>query len=117
MIGHNCRIGEHNLLCSQVGIAGSCSTGDFVIMAGQVGIGDHLEIGSQVIIAAQSGVMHNIASGQRVLGSPAIGAKQQMQILACQHKLPEMRRQLNELERVVSQSTIAGQERRINRAA
>ena len=27
MIGHNCVVGEHNLLCSQVGVAGSCTTG------------------------------------------------------------------------------------------
>ncbi|MCA9185294.1 MAG: UDP-3-O-(3-hydroxymyristoyl)glucosamine N-acyltransferase, partial [Planctomycetales bacterium] len=28
MIGHNCRIGKGNIICSQVGIAGSCTTGD-----------------------------------------------------------------------------------------
>src|SRR5262249_44063623 len=30
MIGHNCQIGRHNLLCSHVGIAGSTTTGDYV---------------------------------------------------------------------------------------
>ncbi|HEY6565277.1 MAG TPA: UDP-3-O-(3-hydroxymyristoyl)glucosamine N-acyltransferase, partial [Pirellulaceae bacterium] len=38
MIGHNCQIGRHNLLCGQVGIAGSCATGDYVVMGGQVGV-------------------------------------------------------------------------------
>ena len=37
MIAHNCRIGRHNMLCAQVGIAGSPTTGDYVVMAGQVG--------------------------------------------------------------------------------
>jgi UDP-3-O-[3-hydroxymyristoyl] glucosamine N-acyltransferase len=37
MVAHNCRIGRHNMLCSQVGIAGSTTTGDYVVMAGQVG--------------------------------------------------------------------------------
>ena len=37
MIAHNCRIGRHNMICSQVGIAGSTTTGDYVVMAGQVG--------------------------------------------------------------------------------
>jgi UDP-3-O-[3-hydroxymyristoyl] glucosamine N-acyltransferase len=46
MVAHNCRIGKHNLLCSQVGIAGSSSTGDYVVMAGQVGIRDHVHIGT-----------------------------------------------------------------------
>ena len=117
MIGHNCRIGQHNLLCSQVGIAGSCSTGDYVIMAGQVGIGDHLDIGNQVIISAQSGVMHNIDDGQRILGSPAIPVKQQMLILACQAKLPEMRKQLNELERTISHREAEVAENQLKRAA
>lgn len=117
MVGHNCRIGEHNVLCSQVGIAGSCSTGEFVVMAGQVGVGDHLDIGSHVIISAQSGVMHNIDSNQRILGSPAIPLKRQMMILACQAKLPEMRKQINELERALDREPESESESNIRRAA
>ena len=45
MIAHNCQIGRHNMLCSQVGIAGSTKTGDWVVMAGQVGVRDHVSIG------------------------------------------------------------------------
>ncbi|MHC4398351.1 MAG: UDP-3-O-(3-hydroxymyristoyl)glucosamine N-acyltransferase, partial [Planctomycetota bacterium] len=45
MVAHNCRIGRHNMLCAQVGIAGSTSTGDHVVMAGQAGIRDHVHIG------------------------------------------------------------------------
>ena len=37
MVAHNCRIGRHNMLCSQVGIAGSTTTGDYVVMAGPGG--------------------------------------------------------------------------------
>ncbi len=68
MIGHNNQIGRHNLLCGQVGIAGSCSTGDYVIMAGQAGIKDKTQIGDKVIVGAQAGVHRNIPSGQHVLG-------------------------------------------------
>ncbi|MGL4550912.1 MAG: UDP-3-O-(3-hydroxymyristoyl)glucosamine N-acyltransferase, partial [Gemmataceae bacterium] len=45
-IGHNCRVGRHNLIVSQVGMAGSCTTGDYVVLAGQVGVADHLTIGA-----------------------------------------------------------------------
>ena len=55
MIGHNNQIGRHNLLCGQVGIAGSCKTGDYVVMAGQAGIKDHTEIGDKVMVGAQAG--------------------------------------------------------------
>lgn len=103
MIGHNCVIGRHNLLCSQVGIAGSCTTGDFVIMGGQVGLADHLNIGDQVSIGAKSGLMHDVTSGQKLFGSPARPAREEMQILASQAKLPEMRKALKKLTKQVEQ--------------
>ena len=55
MIGHNNEIGRHNILCAQVGIAGSCKTGDYVIMAGQAGIKDHTEIGDKVVVGRRRG--------------------------------------------------------------
>jgi len=107
MIGHNCQIGEHNLLCSQVGIAGSCTTGNYVVMAGQVGVGDHLDIGDKVTLAAQSGVMHNLTSNQVYLGCPAVPVREQMKIHAVVAKLPEMRKQLRQLQRDVDRTSIS----------
>ena len=104
MIGHNCQIGQHNLLCGQVGIAGSTATGDYVVMAGQVGIGDHLRIGDRVTLAAQSGVMHDLHPGQTYLGTPAIAARERMQLTAATRRLPEMRKQLRQLEKLVGES-------------
>lgn len=101
MIGHNCHIGKHNLFCSQVGIAGSTVTGDYVVMAGQVGVGDHLRIGDKVTIAAQSGVMRDLEMEQVYLGSPAVPIRRQMQIHAVINKLPEMRSQLQRLQRMI----------------
>ena len=101
MIGHNCQIGKHNLLCSQVGIAGSTTTGDYVVMAGQVGIGDHLHIGDKSVLGAQSGVMHNLPGNQTYLGSPAIPSRQQMQIFGIINKLPDIRKQLRALQKLV----------------
>lgn len=100
-IAHNCRIGRHNILCSQVGIAGSSTTGDYVVMAGQVGIPDHVHIGDQVTIGAKSGVMRDIPSGQTMLGIPATPERQQMQLLAALQRLPEMRKQVRAIQRVV----------------
>ena len=100
-IAHNCRIGRHNILCSQVGIAGSSTTGDYVVMAGQVGIPDHVHIGDQVTIGAKSGVMRDIPSGQTMLGIPATPERQQMQLLAALQRLPEMRKQVRAIQRIV----------------
>jgi UDP-3-O-[3-hydroxymyristoyl] glucosamine N-acyltransferase len=97
MIGHNNQIGRHNLLCGQVGIAGSCKTGDYVIMAGQAGIKDHTEIGDKVMVGAQAGVHRNIPTGQNVLGTPAIPLREQRRIFQMTARLPEMHKQLREL--------------------
>jgi UDP-3-O-[3-hydroxymyristoyl] glucosamine N-acyltransferase len=97
MIGHNNQIGRHNLLCGQVGIAGSCKTGDYVIMAGQAGIKDKTTIGNGVVVGAQAGVHRNVPDGQHVLGSPAIQGREQRRIFQMIARLPEMHRQLREL--------------------
>jgi UDP-3-O-[3-hydroxymyristoyl] glucosamine N-acyltransferase len=97
MIGHNNQIGRHNLLCGQVGIAGSCKTGDYVVMAGQAGVKDNTEIGDRVMIGAQAGVHRGIPSGQSVLGSPAIPVREQRRVFQMIARLPDMHRQLREL--------------------
>ena len=71
MIGHNCQVGRHNLLVSQVGIAGSCTTGNYVVMAGQVGVADHIHFGDGCQIGARSGVMRDVPAGERILGARA----------------------------------------------
>ncbi len=97
MIGHNNQIGRHNILCGQVGMAGSCKTGDYVFMAGQAGVKDHVQIGEKVVVGAQAGVHRNIPSGQQVLGSPAVPIKEQRLIFAMIARLPDMHKQLREL--------------------
>ncbi|PHQ34305.1 UDP-3-O-(3-hydroxymyristoyl)glucosamine N-acyltransferase [Rhodopirellula bahusiensis] len=110
MIAHNCQIGRHNLLCSQVGIAGSCTTGDYVVLAGQVGLKDHIALADGVIVGAQAGVMDDLAPNQVYLGSPATPQRDQMQIMAVQRKLPEMRRDLKRLTQQVARMNAASEE-------
>ncbi|TWU48596.1 UDP-3-O-acylglucosamine N-acyltransferase [Rubripirellula tenax] len=105
MIAHNCQIGRHNLLCSQVGIAGSSRTGDYVILAGQVGLKDHVTLGDHAIVGAQAGVMDDCVGNQVYLGSPATPQREQMQIMAVERKLPEMRREVKQLRRDLDQLT------------
>lgn len=104
MIAHNCRIGKHNLICSQVGVAGSCTTGDYVVLAGQVGLKDHIHLDDGVIVAAQAGVMDDLESGV-YLGSPARPQREQMQIYAVQRRLPELRRDVKNLQKQIDAIT------------
>ncbi len=97
MIAHNCRLGRHNMICSQVGVAGSTSTGDWVVMAGQVGVRDHVHIGDRAVLGARSGVSNDVEPGKTVLGEPAIDLRDRKLQLATISKLPEMRKDLKYL--------------------
>ncbi len=104
MVAHNCRIGRHNMLCSQVGIAGSTTTGDYVVMAGQVGVRDHVHIGDRAVLGAMAGVTNDVPDGvphdRHSRHARARSESQAGRILA---KLPEMRRQLKQLQAAVDQ--------------
>jgi UDP-3-O-[3-hydroxymyristoyl] glucosamine N-acyltransferase len=89
-IAHNVEIGEHSILCGQVGIAGSAKLGNYVVLAGQVGIAGHLKIGNQVTIGSKSGVMHNIPDGETWLGLPAQPDKQAKRIVIAIQRLPDL---------------------------
>jgi UDP-3-O-[3-hydroxymyristoyl] glucosamine N-acyltransferase len=101
MVAHNCRIGRHNMLCSQVGIAGSTTTGDYVVMAGQVGVRDHVHIGNRAVLGAMAGVTNDVPEGARMIGIPATPERDQKIKQAAFSKLPEMRRQLKQLQRTI----------------
>lgn len=105
MVAHNCRIGRHNLLCSQVGIAGSTTTGDHVVMAGQVGVRDHVHIGNGAVLGAMAGISNDVPDGSRMIGIPATPEREQKIKQAVLSKLPEMRRQLKALQRAVEKLT------------
>ena len=98
MIAHNCRIGRHNMLCSQVGIAGSTTTGDYVVMAGQVGVRDHVHVGNGAVVGAKGGIINDVPDGSRIIGIPATPEREQKLKQAVIAKLPEMRHQLKALQ-------------------
>jgi UDP-3-O-[3-hydroxymyristoyl] glucosamine N-acyltransferase len=103
MIAHNCRLGRHNLICSQVGVAGSTTTGDYVVMAGQVGVRDHVHIGDRAVLCSKAGVSNDVRAGEEVLGSPAAPLRQAKLQMAAVAKLPEMRRQFRIMQRQLAQ--------------
>jgi len=102
-IGHNTRVGPYSLLVAQVGIAGSVVTGKYGVFGGQVGVVGHIKIGDKVQIGAQAGVQSDIADGEAVLGSPAIPINQAKRSLIALKDLPELRRRVRELEKVIGQ--------------
>ena len=78
-IGHNTKIGRHDMIVAQVGISGSCELGDFVVLAGQVGLADHVKVGNGARFAARAGVPPGeYDGGQDYGGMPAKPAREWM---------------------------------------
>jgi UDP-3-O-[3-hydroxymyristoyl] glucosamine N-acyltransferase len=98
MVAHNCQIGRHNLLVSQMGIAGSSSTDDYVVIAGQVGVVDHVHIGAGTVVGGQAAVTKDVPPGQRLLGSPATDEREQKRMLMSLQQLPEIRRDVRRIK-------------------
>jgi UDP-3-O-[3-hydroxymyristoyl] glucosamine N-acyltransferase len=100
-IGHNCRIGQHVLLISQVGVAGSTTVGDHAILGGQVGVQGHIRIGAGARVGGQAGVIGDVPDGANVSGYPARPHREALRAQAALLRLPELVQKLRRLERVV----------------
>ncbi len=97
-IGHNCTIGRHCLLVSQVGIAGSTTVGDYVVMGGQVGVGGHLQVGSFSQIAARGGITRDLPPKSVVAGTYALPLLLEQRFQVLRGKLPELFKRVDRLE-------------------
>jgi UDP-3-O-[3-hydroxymyristoyl] glucosamine N-acyltransferase len=89
-IGHNVEIGEHNVLCAQVGVAGSAHIGSHNQLGGQVGVAGHIKIGNYNQVGAQSGIPNNVGDKNTLLGYPAIDARQFAKNLVYIKKLEQL---------------------------
>lgn len=100
-IGHNVLIGQHVILCGQVGIAGSTKIGNNSVIGGQVGTAGHIEIGEGTTIGAQSGVSKNLAGKQTYMGTPAMPAREWKEQLAHNHGIPKLKKRVALLEQLL----------------
>ena len=98
-VGHNCIVGENDILCAQVGLSGTTALGRNVTLTGQVGAAGHLTIGDGVTAIAQSGIHASVEPGRIVGGTPAIDLRDWMKYTVLLPKLPELVRELRELKK------------------
>jgi UDP-3-O-[3-hydroxymyristoyl] glucosamine N-acyltransferase len=70
-IAHNVTVGEHTILCAQVGISGSVRIGSYATLAGKVGVNGHIEIGDGAIVAAMAGITKSVPPREVLCGLPA----------------------------------------------
>ncbi len=96
-VGHNCVIGEHTILCAQVGLAGSTTVGRGCYLAGQVGSAGHLTVGDGVLVGGQSGLAADVPAGTKYFGSPAVEATLEKRMYIALRQLPDMLKSLKKL--------------------
>ena len=102
-VAHNCEIGENTVMSAQVGIAGSTKVGSWCMFGGQVGIAGHITIGDKTFLGAQSGVPGKIKGNETLIGTPPMEPKSYFKSQAIFRRLPEIYKQLNELQKIVEE--------------
>ena len=113
-IGHNCDVGEHTVLCGQVGIAGSTRIGRHCMLGGGVGVaGEHpIEICDGVRVGAVTAVTRSIREPGVYLGAVLHNTAGRWKRTALRlAELDEMAKRLGRLEaqvRRTSKSPAAG---------
>ncbi len=97
-IAHNVKIGAHNLIVAQTGIAGSSETEQYVTVGAQCGIAGHLKIVEGALIASQSGVTKSLNKPGPYQGSPARPMASTTKSRALVNRLPKLMDRIAALE-------------------
>lgn len=102
-VAHNVELGENTVIAAQAGISGSTKFGRNVMIGGQAGITGHLTIAEGVKIQAQAAVIRDVTEkGKGLSGVPAIDAREHYRQLAAIKRLPELVKEVAELEKKLS---------------
>lgn len=103
-VAHNCEIGENTVMSAQVGLAGSTKIGAWCMVGGQAGFSGHIQVADKTFVGAQCGVIKNTkGNGETLIGSPAMDPKMFFKAKAIYAKLPDMYRQIAQLQREIEE--------------
>ena len=99
-VAHNCEIGENTVMSAQAGMAGSTKIGAWCMVGGQAGFAGHIHVADKTMVGAQCGVIGDTkGNGETLIGSPAVNPKMYFKARALDAKLPDMYRQIAQLQR------------------
>jgi len=98
MVAHNVSVGDHAVLCGQVGIAGSSSIGHHSILAGQVGVVGHVQVGPGVVAISKSAITKDTPAKSIVSGIPAVPNKEFLEAQASLYRIGKLRERIRVLE-------------------
>jgi UDP-3-O-[3-hydroxymyristoyl] glucosamine N-acyltransferase len=101
-IAHGCVVGDHSVICGQVGLAGSTIVGKHVMLGGQAGSRGHITIGDGVQVAAKSGIVFDLPAGGSYGGVPATELSKALRSAIFINELPSFNRSIKKLERAMA---------------
>ena len=103
-VAHNCEVGENTVMSAQVGLAGSTKIGAWCMVGGQAGFSGHIHVADKTFVGAQAGVIGNTkGNGEQLIGAPAVNPKMYFKARALDAKLPEMYKQIAQLQREIDE--------------
>lgn len=105
-VAHNVEVGANTVMSAQTGVAGSAKIGEWCMLGGQVGVSGHIKVGDRTNVGAQSGITGGrlIACGNvTVMGYPAIEHKNFARSAAAYKNLPELVKQVSELQKKIDE--------------
>ncbi|MGL5912751.1 MAG: UDP-3-O-(3-hydroxymyristoyl)glucosamine N-acyltransferase [Bacteroidales bacterium] len=108
-IAHNVEVGRNTVMAALNGIAGSTQIGEGCMFGGQAGLIGHLKIGNNVMLSAKTGVVNNIPDGESHSGWPNLPAAQFRRSFVGFKNLPNLQKQIHELEKQVKDLQAAQQ--------
>lgn len=103
-VAHNCEIGENTVMSAQAGLAGTTKIGQWCMVGGQAGFSGHIHVADRTFVGAQCGVIKNTkGGGESLIGSPAMDPKMFFKAKAIYSHLPDMYRQIAQLQREIDE--------------
>ena len=105
-VAHNCSIGRHVVIAAQTGLAGGTVIEDYAVIGGQVGMGDNVTVKSGAVVGSGAGILSSKilrGGGEVWWGTPARPLKEYLETLANVARLPQLRREVEELRRRVAE--------------
>jgi UDP-3-O-[3-hydroxymyristoyl] glucosamine N-acyltransferase len=99
-VAHNVEIGKNTVIAALTGIAGSTTIGENCVIAGQVGVVGHISVANGTKVGAQAGVMKSIKKeNTSVTGTYAFDLNDYLRAASVFRKLPQLDKQVRELEK------------------
>ncbi len=97
------RVSQNTVIASQTGISGSAKIGESNVIGGQVGVVGHVTLAKGTQIQAKSGINKSIEEeGKKWGGAPATTYQSHMRSQVIIHRLPEMEKKLEELQKALN---------------